>query len=106
AVVDSGGVYGTMPASALGEVTPTDQGYLPDGTEISVYSDNGQTLLYQYTVGETPYSDNPADGAVRSPVVISGNSMNTGNWLFAQNPVYISYAGNGTTIIGGTPIEP
>jgi len=40
--------------------------------------------------------------------VISGNSMNTGNWLFAQNPVYISYspAGTGQTIIGGTPIEP
>ncbi len=105
-VIDSGGVYGTMPASALGDVTPTAQGYLPEGTTVQVYTADGQ-LLYQYDVGETPYTDDPADGVVRSPVVISGNSMNTGNWLFAQTPVYISYSpsGVGQTIIGGEPIQ-
>jgi hypothetical protein len=33
--------------------------------------------------------------------------MNTGNWLFGQNPVYINYqVPGGQTIIGGTLIEP
>lgn len=104
-VIDSGGVYGTMPASALGDVTPTAQGYLPDGTTVQVTTADGQ-LLYQYTVGETSYSDNPADGVVRSPVVISSGGMNTGNWLFAQQPVYIDYTvPGGQTIVGGEPIQ-
>lgn len=99
AVIDSGGVYGTMPASALGNVTPTANGTLPNGTEISVYTADGKTLLYSYTVGSQP-------GEVRSPTVISGNSMNTGNWLFAQQPVYIDYTvAGGRTIIGGDPIQ-
>ncbi|BBX24290.1 hypothetical protein MTER_37010 [Mycolicibacter terrae] len=98
-VIDSGGVYGTMPSSALGEVTPTANGALPDGTDISVYTKDG-TLLYSYTVGSQ-------EGEVRSPVVVGANSgMNTGNWLFGQQPVYINYLVNGgQTIIGGTPIE-
>jgi len=107
AVVDSGGVFGTMPSSALTNsgVTPVN-GYLPAGTVVQVYTPSGH-LLYQYTVGSTPYSDNPADGAVRSPVVTSGTSMNTGNWLFAQEPVYINYGlSGGQTIVGGTPIQP
>ncbi|OBH14648.1 PecA family PE domain-processing aspartic protease [Mycolicibacter sinensis] len=102
AVIDSGGVYGTMPSSVLNAagVAPTANGTLPNGTEISVYTADGKTLLYQYTVGSQ------AD-EVRSPTVISGNSMNTGNWLFGQQPVYINYLVNGgQTIIGGTPIEP
>ncbi|MCV7165950.1 PecA family PE domain-processing aspartic protease, partial [Mycobacterium stomatepiae] len=101
-VIDSGGVFGTMPSSALTNsgVTPVN-GYLPNGTQIQVYTPSGQ-LLYQYTVGNTPYSDNPADGAVRSPYVTNGTSMNTGNWLFAQEPVYINYqVPGGQTIVGG-----
>lgn len=98
-VIDSGGVYGTMPSSALGDVTPTANGTLPDGTTIAVYTKDG-TPLYSYTVGSQA-------GEVRSPVVIgAGGGMNTGNWLFGQQPVYINYLANGgQTIIGGTPIE-
>ncbi|KAA1429679.1 PecA family PE domain-processing aspartic protease [Mycolicibacter arupensis] len=106
-VIDSGGVFGTMPSSALAGsgVTPVN-GYLPNGTVVQVYTSSGQPL-YQYTVGVTPYSDNPVDGAVRSPYVTNGTSMNTGNWLFGQNPVYINYqVPGGQTIIGGTLIEP
>jgi hypothetical protein len=99
-VIDSGGVYGTMPSSALGDVTPTASGTLPDGTTIAVYTKDG-TPLYSYTVGSQA-------GEVRSPVVIGPNGgMNTGNWLFGQQPVYINYGvPGGQTIIGGTPIEP
>jgi len=97
-VIDSGGVYGTMPSSVLGNVTPTANGTLPDGTTITVYAKDGVTELYSYTVG----SDS---GEVRSPSVTSGNSMNTGNWLFSQEPVYINYqVSGGQTIIGGTPV--
>ncbi|WP_067968248.1 PecA family PE domain-processing aspartic protease [Mycolicibacter icosiumassiliensis] len=99
-VIDSGGVYGTMPSSALGGVTPTSDGHLPEGTTISVYAKDGTTLLYTYTVGSQP-------GEVRSPTVVGGKSMNTGNWLFGHQPVYIDYSvAGGRTIIGGTPIEP
>lgn len=114
AVIDSGGVHGTMPESVLGAVTPTVSGHLPDGTTVQVYTDDGQTLLYSYTVNST-------DPSSLSPIVVSGNdaTMNTGNYPFAQQPVYISYspAGaskptwdvGGTTIFGGTApntIEP
>ena len=38
--------------------------------------------------------------------MVGGNNMNTGNWLFAQEPVYINYGvAGGQTIIGGTPIQ-
>ncbi|MDD7811866.1 PecA family PE domain-processing aspartic protease [Mycobacterium sp. CSUR Q5927] len=99
AVIDSGGVYGTMPSSALGNVTPTAGGALPNGTDISVYTKDG-TLLYSYTVGSQA-------GEVRSPVVVGANSgMNTGNWLFGQEPVYINYGvPGGQTIVGGTLIQ-
>lgn len=100
AVIDSGGVYGTMPTSVLGNVTPTTSGTLPEGTEISVYAKDGTTLLYSYTVGSQA-------GEVRSPTVTSGESMNTGNWLFGQEPVYINYGvPGGQTIVGGTLIQP
>lgn len=104
AVVDSGGVFGTMPSSALTGtgVTPVN-GYLPNGTHIQVYTPGGK-LLYEYTVDS---SSNPSDTTTHSPTVTSGTSMNTGNWLFGQQPVYISYGTNhGQTIVGGTPIEP
>lgn len=101
AVIDSGGVYGTMPSSVLtgAGVTPTASGTLPNGTEISVYAKDG-TLLYNYIVGSQA-------GEVRSPVVVGANSgMNTGNWLFAQQPVYINYGvPGGQTIVGGTLIQ-
>lgn len=101
AVVDSGGVYGAMPSSVLEEagVTPTQLGVLPNGTTVQVYTDDGQTLLYSYTV-------NSSDPSAQSPSVVGGAGafMNTGNFPFAQQPVYISYSPNGvgTTIFGGS----
>lgn len=106
AVVDSGGVYGTMPSSVLEQagVTPTPAGALPNGTSVAVYTDDGKTLLYSYTVSSS-------DGGARSPIVVggAGATMNTGNYPFAQQPVYISYSPSsvGTTIFGGSnAIEP
>lgn len=101
AVVDSGGVYGTMPKLVLDQagVVPTLQGALPNGTTVQVYTGDGQTLLYSYTV-------NSSDPSAQSPTVVGGAGafMNTGNFPFAQQPVYISYSpsGNGTTIFGGS----
>lgn len=86
AIIDSGGVYGTMPSSVLG--TGQVSGSMPAGTHISVYTSDGQTLLYSYTTIGT-----------LSPTVTTGNTMNTGNLPFAMQPVYISYSpsGVGTT---------
>lgn len=112
AVIDSGGVFGTMPVSALtgSGVTPVN-GMLPDGTHIQVFTEDGK-LLYEYTVSSKPgdYSPTLADGVTRSPTVINGDSMNTGNLPFAQQPIYIDYGTKaGQTIFGGTlpnTIEP
>ncbi len=83
--IDSGGVYGTIPSSAVGNT-----GSLPVGTEITVYNSDGQQL-YSYTTTAT-----------NSPTVTSGGGMNTGFEPFSQYPVYISYSpsGVGTTIFG------
>ncbi len=62
---DSGGVYGTIPSSVLG--TGQTSGYVPAGTTISVYSTDGQTLLYSYTT--------TASNALS---VTSGGTMETG----------------------------
>ncbi len=80
AVIDSGGVYGTIPSSLTGD--------LPVGTVVSVYTDNGQTLLYSYETDGT-----------NTPTVTSDDLLNTGYEPFAQQPVYIGYspAGTGTT---------
>lgn len=104
AVVDSGGVYGTMPSSVVEEagVMPTQLEALPNGTTVQVYTDDGQTSLYSYTV-------NSSDPLAQSPSVVDGAGafMNTGNFPFAQQPVYISYspASAGTTIFGGVAPE-
>ncbi len=80
AIVDSGGVYGTMPSSI---------GIPPAGTVVHVYSDNGVTQLYQYTVDSTNAPSTSSDGL-----------MNTGNFAFVDHSVYISNSpGNqGTTV--------
>ena len=72
-IVDSGGVYGTIPSSVASS--------LPNGTEISVYS--GSTLLYTFTVNST-----------NAPTVISSGLMNTGNYPFSIMPAYLSYTDN------------
>jgi hypothetical protein len=71
-IVDSGGVFGTMPSSIIG-------GGLPDGTKITIYTASG-TPLYTYTTS-----------GINTPAPISSGLMNTGFEPYAQAPVYISY---------------
>ena len=78
AIVDSGGVYGTMPSSIAGAG-------LPNGTLITIYDSNG-TKLYSYTTS-----------GINTPTPISSGLMNTGFEAFIDNPVYISYTPGGTT---------
>ena len=80
-IIDSGGVFGTIPSSVIGNAPP--------GTVITV-STPGGVELYQY-----------AYGASDSATAISSGLMNTGALLFQNHPVYISYSpsGTGTTII-------
>lgn len=97
-VMDSGGVYGTIPVSmtngSAGDV-------LAAGQQVSVYSGdptNGGTLLYDYTVNSTTSN---------SPTVVSDTSMNTGNWLFQQNQVYVSTSGDGSMhIVANNTVTP
>lgn len=89
AFIDSGGVYGAIPASVLG--TGQLSGTVPPGTQISVYTSDGTTLLYSYTTSGT-----------NSPAVTTGNVMNTGFMPFAQQPVYISYGPSG---VGATVFD-
>ena len=86
-VMDSGGVNGTIPVSLTNG--SAGEGLAP-GQQVSVYSGdptNGGALLYDYTVNSN---------SSNSPIIVSGSSMNTGNWLFAQNQVYVSTAGDGS----------
>jgi hypothetical protein len=85
AIIDSGGVFGTIPSSVLG--TGQVSGSVPAGTMITVTAPNG-TPLYSFTTTAT-------DG----PTVTSGGLLNTGFMPFAQNPVFISNSpsGVGTT---------
>lgn len=79
AVFDSGGVYGSVPASVVG--TGQTSGDLPFGTRISVYTGDGQTLLYSYTTS-----------AERSTDVYEAKDFNTGNIPFQLGPVYFDYS--------------
>ena len=85
-MIDSGGLYGTIPSSVLG--TGQVSGTVPAGTTISVYTSDGQTLLYSYTTTGT-----------NSPTVTSGGMMETGYVPFAQQPVYIGYDPSGVGTI-------
>lgn len=78
AIIDSGGVYGTVPQSILdnGQVGQN----LAPGELIKVYDDTGK-LLYSYTTSST-----------NSPTIVaSGSPLNTGYEPFTQGPVYIGY---------------
>jgi hypothetical protein len=79
-IVDSGGVFGTIPTSVTGSV--------PVGSHIYVTSTGGQPL-YDYVVT-----------SANAPSSTSDTLMNTGNYVFSQHPVYIQQTGNGTTYIG------
>ena len=96
-IIDSGGLYGAIPPSFVGNDTvPVTLGNVfsvgetvPAGTTISVYTSDGQTLLYSYTTTATT-----------GPRVVSGDLFSTGAVAFLQAPVYISNSpsGVGTTI--------
>jgi hypothetical protein len=96
-IIDSGGLYGDIPSSLVGNNTvPVTLGdvltfgeTVPAGTTIAVYTSDGQTLLYSYTTTATT-----------GPRVVSGNLFNAGAVPYLQVPIYISHSpsGIGTTI--------
>ena len=91
AIIDSGGVFGTL--NTANDPTGTAVGQnLPAGTTIAVYTADGATLLYSYTTGSGVYG---------TPVIGSG-LMNTGNAPFAQNPIYLNYGFDDPYGIGST----
>jgi hypothetical protein len=96
AIIDSGGVYGTMPASLFPSVPLYDQ--VPAGTKISVYTQDGQTLLYSYTT-------NAANGPTVVPDDPLGMDVNTGYIPFNQQLIYTDYSAaypNGATVFSYT----
>jgi hypothetical protein len=82
--IDSGGVYGTIPSALSSDVAP--------GSVITVYSSQGGTELYSYTVG----TDTP-DGTSEAPGVTSGTSIDSGIEPFLGHPIYIDYTGDTQT---------
>ncbi len=79
---DSGGVYGSIPESALPTSLASDS-TLPVGTTIQVYGEPGsQDLLYEYTI----------TNASESPTVVSSGDFDTGAEPFLQGPIYINTA--------------
>lgn len=74
AIIDSGGVYGTILSSMIG-----GKSSVPVGTQISVYTPDG-ILLYSYTVT-----------AENQPTVITSGLINTGYGPYQNGPVYLDY---------------
>ena len=91
AIIDSGGVYGTLALANAPAGSTVGQNVAP-GTVIRVYATDGTTLLYTYTTQA---------GAFGTPVIASG-LINTGNAPFAQNPIYMNYASFPDSGIGST----
>lgn len=85
AIIDSGGVYGTIPQSILtnGSVGQV----LAPGEVIKVYDDGGQPL-YSYTT----------TGTNTPTIVASGDPLNTGYVPFSQFPIYIGYTDGGKLV--------
>ena len=76
--VDSGGGYGTIPASLAGDLQPGDL--------ITVYTSQGGTELYQYLVGDSEV-----------PATASGNAIDSGVVPFFTEPIYLNYANDSVT---------
>lgn len=107
AAIDAGGINGSIPSGLIGNapVTPITESGLPvsfgeelaPGTQISVYTANGQTLLYTFTTSAT-----------QSPTITPGpasstNIFNTGYIPFEDGPIYIANGPNaGSPGIPGT----
>lgn len=85
AIIDSGGVYGTIPQSILTNGTAGQ--VLSPGELIKVYDETGQQLLYQYTTTGT-----------NSPTIVSSGPLNTGYVPFSQFPIYIGYSHGGDLV--------
>ncbi|MGB8402953.1 MAG: PecA family PE domain-processing aspartic protease, partial [Mycobacterium sp.] len=90
-LIDSGGVYGTIPSTVWTAVGETQ---VPGGITISVYAADGTTLLYSY---KTTNSNAP----VVTTDAAESEQMNTGYTPFANNPMYIAY----TTTNGETDFD-
>jgi hypothetical protein len=93
ATIDSGGLGGYLPQNLLPSTLSgfTNNDFLPPGTTISVYSSNGQTMLYTTTITQAEYN------AQAGPqVTTTSNGFNTGIIPFLQGPIYYSY-NSGTT---------
>jgi hypothetical protein len=75
--VDSGGVFGTIPSSL--SAAP--------GTIVTVYTSQGGTELYQYTVGS---------GEV--PTSVNGTSIDSGVAPFLNHEIYLDYVHHAMTI--------
>ncbi len=86
--VDSGGVYGTIPASIGSN--------LQQGSLISVYDEQGGNLLYQYTVGTDSLNQSTA------PTVVSGTYVNSGVVPFLSQAIYINYDDGTMSFYGPT----
>ncbi|BBZ48260.1 PE domain-containing protein [Mycobacterium parmense] len=115
ATIDTGGVGGDIPQNLLPNnlsgILPGAP--LPDGTTFSVQAYNSSTggyaplytqtvsvdpNLYPQTLVEVPQSTIPPGSPNPSGV------FNTGNYIFSQMPIYMSYTppATGGTLIGGT----
>ena len=82
--VDSGGILGSVPDNVYGEGPE-----VPPGTVISVYTEDGETLLYSYTTTrKNTLSVNDSEDDPR---------FNTGFTPFSLGTLYFSFAGEGTT---------
>jgi hypothetical protein len=89
--VDSGGVFGTIPSSLVG-----NSGSVPDGDTITV--SDGNTVLYSYTVAN--------DGVHESPTVVSGTSIDSGFAPYSEEPIFIGYGGSDGAITFDAPPPP
>ncbi|KDF02028.1 hypothetical protein Y900_024640 [Mycolicibacterium aromaticivorans JS19b1 = JCM 16368] len=100
--IDSGGLGGNIPRDVLpSSLSGYDVGDdLPVGTTVSVYTSDGQTLLYTMTITAADYSaGNVPDVSTKS------YGMNTGSFPFLQGPIYFEYtpADVGTTTFDYAP---
>jgi hypothetical protein len=100
--IDSGGLGGNIPIDVLPS-TLSDKKVgdnLPVGTTVSVYTSDGQTLLYTMTVTAADHqAGNVPDVSTKS------TGMNTGIFPFLQGPIYFEYtpADVGTTTFDYAP---
>jgi hypothetical protein len=90
--VDSGGVYGTIPSSLVGNA-----GSVPSGSTISVYTSPGGTELYHYITGTDSLGHSTA------PTVVSGTSIDSGVEPYLLGPIYINYTADTLTFDNPLP---